>query len=83
MLFCLTYVYRYFFFLFSHSDSDAFIHTRDFLERHQCYFYEFSARGFPLATSMNETQTLHVFIALNNGQSILFWLKNKFSQNNF
>ncbi len=33
--FNIQIIWRYIFFLFSYSNSDAFIHIRDFLERHQ------------------------------------------------
>ncbi len=49
------------FFLFSYSESNAFVHIRDFLERQEFYYFcdayvEFLHEwGRPPAASMNET----------------------------
>ncbi len=66
------------FFLFSYSDSDIFIH-RDFLECLKfCFFcdahVDFLREG-ALWLPIWMKHALHVFIALNNGQPILFWVK--------
>ncbi len=73
--FNIQIIWRYIFFLFSYSNSDAFINIRDFLERHQlCDAYvEFREGAFLRAEWMK--RTFHVLIALNNGQSIQFWVK--------